>query len=169
MASKNTQEEKGSGSDKLKRRKQLVARLQVVGLVFLLFSLMVTSVVTTLMATGVIDIASKESTVVSSIMDAQFICDKELKMEYGDKVQTYTVDDLSSRADDKRGGYKMYYELTMYPGDKEKGIRRNTGVNMYYANCFVSSTGLVRQLDLFEEKSYVPKAGKRTKGNDFGL
>lgn len=145
-------------------KKKVIARIQVVGLIALLFALMTTSVVTALMATGIIDISPATSGPANSMTDAKLICDGELQQEYGNKLQAYAMDDLSSRSGGKGGGYRLYYEITMY---RDSG--RKTGVDKYYVNCFVTATGRIRQFELFQEKTYVPKAGRRTKGNAFGL
>ena len=163
MATEQASAEGDSAAEKQDNSKRKMYIIQVVGLVALLFILMTTSVVTTLMATGIIDISQQTDGPANSMTDAQFICAKALKAEHGGKMQSFALDDHSSRGDES-GGYKMFYELNMF-----RGGDRNSGVTKFYVNCFVTSSGRVRRLDLFEEKPYVPKAGKRSHGNAFGL
>ncbi|MGH1485622.1 MAG: hypothetical protein ACRBCI_05325 [Cellvibrionaceae bacterium] len=160
----STEESPEDENLKKEKRKKIISHVQVVGLVFLLFSLMTTSVVTALMATGIIDISPAASGPANSMTDAQLICDKALQTEHGDKLQMFSMDDLSSHSDGQKGGYKLYYEMNMF-----RDASRRTGVDKFYVNCFVSASGRIKQMDLLEEKSYVPKAGRRTKGNAFGL
>jgi hypothetical protein len=163
MADVETEEEQAEEKlDKAKRQK-IVTYVQVGGLIFLLFSLMTTSVVTALMATGIINISPATSGPANSMTDAQLICDRALQAEHGDKLQIFTLDDLSSHPDDK-GGFMMYYELNMF-----RDASKKTGINKFYVNCFVNASGRIRQMDLFEDKGYMPKAGRRTRGNAFGL
>ena len=161
-----TEEKTSTENQKLQkeRRKKVTSHVQVIGLVFLLFALMTTSVVTTLMATGMIDISSVAGEPVNSMTDAQLICDKALQAEHGDQLQMFSMDDLSSHSDGNTGDYNLYYELNMF-----RGVGRQSGVTKFYANCFVTASGRVRQMDLLEEADYVPKAVRRTKGNAFGL
>jgi hypothetical protein len=147
-----------------KKRKGIVSYLQVGGLILLLFALMTTSVVTALMATGIIDISTSTNGPANSMTDAQFICNNALQKEHGDRLQAFSMDDLSSREDKARGGYKLYYELEMY-----RDASKQTGVTHFYVNCFVAANGRIRRMDLMEEKIFVPKPVKRTHGNAFGL
>ena len=137
---------------------------QVIGLLVLLFILMSTSVVTALMAMGVINVQPQNSTPVNSMTDAMFVCDKALLAEHGDRLQISTLDDLSSRPDAQAGGFMLFYELNLYRDAKGK-----SGVNKFYVNCFVSDKGRIRRMDLYEEKNFVPKPVRRTHGNAFGL
>ncbi|MBX2810101.1 MAG: hypothetical protein KTR20_15890 [Cellvibrionaceae bacterium] len=151
-------------TDTPEKRNKKSSLLQVGGLIGLLLALMVTSVATSLMAVGIIDLFPKSNGKVHSMTDAQFICDKALRAEHGEALRSFVVDDHSSHFDDASGRYKMFYEIDMF-----KGGAKQQGVNKFYANCFVSANGRIRNMDLFEEKSYVPKAVRRTKGNAFGI
>jgi hypothetical protein len=146
------------------KSKKLLSYLQVGGLVLLLFALMTTSVVTALMATGIIDINSSANGPVNNLTDAQYVCNNALKKEHGDKLQAFALDDLSSREDPNNGGYKLYYEMEMY-----RDASKQTGVSHFYVNCFVTAAGRIRRMDLMEEKIFVPKPVKRSHGNAFGL
>ncbi|MGH1440000.1 MAG: hypothetical protein ACRBBR_07830 [Cellvibrionaceae bacterium] len=138
--------------------------LQVGGLVVLLMMLMTTSLVTGLMVTGVININPENKRVVSNMGDAMSICDGAIHDEHGSLLQTFALDDLSSHGDKESGGYRLYYELNMY-----RDNTRQTGVNKFYVNCFVSAKGRIKRLDLLEDKSFVPRALRRSKGNAIGL
>ncbi|MBX2809645.1 MAG: hypothetical protein KTR20_13555 [Cellvibrionaceae bacterium] len=146
------------------QQKKRASFLQLAGLIVLLLLLMVTSVVTSLMAVGIVDLFPEGSAQVQSMTDAQFICDKALRSEYGQTLRSFVVDDHSSHFDGQSSRYKMFYEMDMY-----REGNKGQGVNRFYVNCFVSANGRIRNLELFEEKTYTPKAVRRTKGNAFGL
>jgi hypothetical protein len=162
MAEEKTESPKPALS--AERKEQIKSQLQIAGLFLLLLLLMSTAAVTAFMALGIIDIAPTTEGPANSMTDAQLICDKTLQEQHGDKLQIFTLDDLSSHADDETGGYKLYYELNMF---RDPG--RMSGVNKFYVNCFVSANGQIRRMDLYEEKDYVPRPSRKTKGNDIGL
>lgn len=137
---------------------------QVAGLIVLLLMLMTTSIVTGLMVTGVININEEKKQVVSNMGDATSICDQALQDEHGDLMQAFALDDLSSHGDEESGGYKLFYEMNMY-----RDTSRQSGVQKFYVNCFVSAAGRIKRMDLLEDKSFVPKAVRRTSGNVIGL
>lgn len=138
--------------------------LQVGGLVALLVMLMTTSLVTGLMVTGIIDINPENKRVVSNMGDAMSICDSAIQEDHGALLQAFALDDLSSHSDRESGGYRLYYELNMY-----RDNTRQTGVNKFYVNCFISAKGRIKRMDLLEDKSFVPRAVRRSKGNVIGL
>ena len=140
------------------------SRKQIVVLILLLLLLMTTSVVTSLMAVGIIDLFPDEGKSVNSMTDAYIVCNDAIKSEHGEQVRSVMMDDFSSRFDEVSGRYKMFFEVDMF---REK--QNQAGINKFFVNCFVSPNGRIRALDLFEEKPYIPKAGKRTTGNAFGL
>lgn len=118
-----------------------------------------------MVAMGIINVfpgTSGES--IASMTDAQIRCDNEIRQVHGQKVRSFVVDDLSSYYDYDSGRYKLYYEL-----DFHRSPSKSTGVTKFYMNCFVGSTGRIRNMELYEEKSFTPKAVRRTKGNAFGM
>jgi hypothetical protein len=145
-------------------RQRKVVRMQLLGLVLLLLALIVTSVVTGLMASGAINIKAGPNGPAESMTDAQLICDRAIAEEHGATMQSFVVDDMSSRTDKKGGGYKVYYELNLY-----RDASRSSGVKKHFVNCFVSSSGRVNRMDVFEDKIFVPKPIQRSSGNAFGL
>lgn len=138
--------------------------LQVGGLVVLLLMLMTTSLVTGLMVTGVININPENKLVVSNMGDAMSICDRAIQDEQGALLQAFAVDDLSSHGDEVSGGYRLFYEMNRY-----RDATRQTGVDKFYINCFVSAKGRIKRLDVLEDKSFVPRAVRKSKGNAIGL
>lgn len=146
------------------RIKPYKAWFQVVGLVLLLVILMTTSLVTGLMVTGVIDINADNKRMVNNLGDAMSICDGAIQEEHGGLLQAFVLDDLSSHGDEKSGGYRLYYEMSVY-----RDATRQTGINKFYINCFVSAGGRIKRMDLLEDKAFVPRAVRRTKGNAIGL
>lgn len=159
--SEETKPEKVSFFKKLSAYSSLI---QVGGLVVLLVLLISASIVTFLLASGSLDLASGSQRSVNHIGDAMLICDKELQDEHGELMQAFAVDDLSSHGDKESGGYRLYYEVNMY-----RDSSRQTGVQKYYINCFVSSKGNIKRFDFLEDKTFVPKALRKTRGNEIGL
>jgi len=141
-----------------------VVVIQVVGLIMLLVILVIISVTTGLLVTGQIKMPTAKPQV-SSILSAQDICDDEIRKDKGAMLNSYVVDSLSSRYDAAMGKFKMFYQIELYL-DKS----RQTGTAIYYVNCFISARrGVITQMDYMENKSFVPKAVRRTNGNAFGL
>ena len=140
------------------------SRLQVICLVVLLILLVVTSVTTALMATGVIKVSEKSGSI-ASMTDAQLLCDQELRKDYGVAMNSFVVDDRSSHFDNNTGKFKMFYEMEVY-----RDASQQTGTKIFFVNCFVSGKrGTITRMDYLEQKDFVPKAGRRTHGNPFGL
>lgn len=157
----------GAGDEKTSIKERLLILkpwLQVGGLVVLLLILMTSSLVTGLMVTGIIDINPEKKRTVSNMGDAMSICDNAIQEDHGALLQAFALDDLSSHGDKESGGYRLYYELNMY-----RDNTRQTGVNRFYVNCFVSAKGRIKRMDLLEDKSFVPRALRRSKGNAIGL
>lgn len=144
--------------------KKATTRLQVIGLIMLLLTLMTTSVITAMMATGFIDVTPQSYGPVNSMTDAMIICDRAIHEEHNDGIQTLTLDDLSSRSDAGGDGFRLYYEISMY-----RDPSHTTGTKTFYANCFVTASGRVKRMDLYEQKNFVPKAIRRSRGNPIGI
>ncbi len=149
---------------KSKKRASKVNKLAAM-LIVVLVLLIFTSVAATLMVTGVLSIDEGPKTDVASILDAQYVCDDDIKREYGKRVRAFYPDDHSSRFDARKGLYLMFYELHLYDNSATK-----KEIKKFYVNCFVSpKKGRVVNLELLEHTEDKPKAVRRTKGNAFGL
>jgi len=156
--------EKEVESDVKKSGPSRVVIAQVVGLIILLVILIIVSVTTGLLATGQIEMPEAKPQV-SSMLTAQDICDEEINKDKGAMLNSYVVDDLSSRYDAAMGKFKVFYQIELYLDQSRK-----TGTAIHYVNCFVSARrGVITQMDYMESKSFVPKAVRRTNGNPFGL
>jgi len=138
--------------------------LLVGGLVVLLVMLMMTSLVTGLIVSGIININPDNKQVVSNMGDAMSICEGAIQDEQGALLQAFAIDDLSSHGDDASGGYRLFYEINKY-----RNASRQTGVDKFFVNCFVSAKGRVKRLDFLEDKAFVPRAARKSKGNEIGL
>ncbi|ODS23473.1 hypothetical protein AB835_08545 [Candidatus Endobugula sertula] len=146
-----------------KKSKESIA-LQIVGLVLLLVFLVALSTVGTLITLGVIKTRG-DAKVIGSMAGAEHICDQKVRADYGHSLSVATVDDRSSRYDNKSGQYKMFYELTIYQGNN-----KHSGVKTFYVNCYVSAKrGSISHIDYLEQKDFQPKAIRRRHGNAFGL
>lgn len=81
--------------------------------------------------------------------DAAVMCEAETKDAYGDKIGTLTIDNHSSRYDEKQFLFKIFMEMELRNRDKEK--------KLHYVNCFVrSSNGQIRKFEVFEADGKKP-------------
>ena len=136
---------------------------QVVGLVVLLVCLLSVSVVSTLMAVGVVKF-EQDLQPMGSLMDAENMCNGLIREDHQENLSSFVVDDFSSRFNEETGQYMMFYEVEL-----KRDVDNPSGVDKYFLNCFVSSKGRLSVFDIFEERTFVPKAIKRTSGNAFGM
>ncbi len=138
---------------------------QVVGLVVILVILICISVIATLIATNKIEVTGEKSKPVEYIADAENLCGQRMNEDRGDTLNMAAVDDRSSFYDKKSGDFKLFYEVEIY-----RDAGKQSGVNTYYVNCFVSSSsGNISRIEYLEQKDFKPKAIRRTHGNAFGF
>lgn len=129
----------------------------------LLLGLLSISVVSTLIAVGVIKL-EQPTQAMNSIVDAENMCNGLIRQDYQANLSSFHVDDFSSRFNADTGQYMMFYEVEL-----KRDMNTPSGVNKYFLNCFVSAKGRLAAFDIFEEKTFVPKAVRRTTGNAFGM
>ncbi|VUD59146.1 hypothetical protein TDB9533_02602 [Thalassocella blandensis] len=81
--------------------------------------------------------------------DATLTCERETKTTYGEKIGTLTVDNHSSRYDERQFLYKIFMEMNLRNSNNE--------ANLFYVNCFVrSSNGKIRKYEVFEADAENP-------------
>lgn len=138
--------------------------MQIVVLIIALVILILLAATATLVSLGVIELGSSNPPV-KSLIDAELLCDTEIRNDYEETLSSFFVDDRSSRFDNKEGKYKLFYQMQVYRDGNKKG-----GVETYYVNCFVSSAkGAVTDMRYYEDRDFTGKPIRRTKGNAFGL
>lgn len=153
-----------SGSAATKKSGSRSNNWQVVALLAVLVVLVIISVATALMANGTISLEEAKPSV-GSMTDAESICNAEIRQEKGSVLNSFMVDDRSSRYDEEMGKFKVFYQVEVYLDES-----RQTGTGIYYVNCFVSARrGIITQIDFLEQADFKPKAVRRTHGNPFGM
>ena len=148
-------------ADKAAARKNAI---QIIALIGVLILLLLVSVGSTLLATGVVKLPEPEAKPITYIYDAQLLCDQHIRDEFKDRLKASFVDDFSSRLDESTGIYKMFYEVSV-----KRDVNSASGVDKYFLNCFISGKGRLTMFDFAKDKAFVPKAGTRTSGHPFGL
>lgn len=137
---------------------------QIVILVIVLLLLVAVSVVTVLIATKKVDILASAAPPIKYVGEAERACGIRVKKDQGDMVSTMSVDDHSSFFDEASGEFKLFYELDVFNGSKQAGVKK------FYVNCVVSSArGVIDRIEYLEEFEYKEKVIRREKGNAFGL
>lgn len=149
---------------KSKDKKSNKVLSQLIGLVVVLVVLVAASTVTTLVATGTIEVAPEKGTPISYIGDAEQVCNQRVKQDQGSTLSSMSVDDHSSHFDEASGQYKLYYQLDLY-----RDAGKQSGVKLFYVNCTVSSRGIISRIEYLEHLDFKPKAIRREKGNAFGF
>ena len=136
---------------------------QVAALIVLLLGLLSISVFATLMAMGVVKYDQPRVSL-GSMLDAENMCNGLIKEDHQENLSSFVVDDFSSRYNEQTGEYMMFYEVEL-----KRDVNNPSGVDTYFLNCFVSKKGRLSVFNLVEDKTFVPKAIKRTTGNAFGM
>jgi hypothetical protein len=148
-----------------KENKSHLDRLQMLALLLFLLILIGLSALTTLVLTGNVDLNFIIDKPIDYIVDAEKVCVRRVKADYGDEVSGLVVDDRSSYYDKSNGQYKLHYELDIFrDGSKRSGTRS------FYVNCVVTADdGDIHQIVYLEKESFKPKAVRRETGNEFGF
>lgn len=137
---------------------------QIIILLVVLVVLVVISLMTALVSLGVIDLGSNQPPV-NSLVDAEPLCEAQIRDDYSDQLNSFFVDDRSSRHDTTAGEFKLFYQIQVYLDETKTG-----GVQMYHVNCFVSAErGTVSEMKYYEDADFNGKPIRRTKGNAFGM
>ena len=138
---------------------------QIIGLVVVLALLVAISTLATLMVAGKIEILPEAAEPIGYIGDAENICHHQVMQDHGDMLAAISIDDRSSHYDQASGKYKLFYQLDVY-----RDANKQSGVNVFYVNCMVSSSrGVIARMEYLEQVDFKPKAIRREKGNAFGF
>lgn len=109
--------------------------------------------------------SSNKGAAISYIVDAEKVCERRMKADYGNEISALAVDDRSSFFDEPSGRYKLHYQLELF-----RNGAKQSGVNLFYVNCVVTaSSGDIRRIDYLEQLEFKPKAVRRETGNAFGF
>lgn len=149
----------------VKEKKKNSAMYQMLGLSVLLLLLISVSTVATLVLTGTVEVSTNKGSAVTYIVDAEKLCERRMKADYGNEISTLAVDDRSSFFDEPGGRYKLHYQLELF-----RNGAKQSGVNLFYVNCEVTaSSGDIRRIEYLEQLEFKPKAVRRETGNAFGF
>lgn len=150
---------------KAKKTKKIL--WQIVGLVVLLALLVGASIVVTLMATGTIETPTIVVTYkpVEDVVDAEKICDTQIRFDYGDRVNSIILDERSGRFNKALGEYQLFYQLNVYRDETRK-----SGVENIYANCYiVAAGGYAPRLEYVDPGGEKSEVSRRDDTNIFGF
>ena len=101
-----------------------------------------------------------------NMSDAVYLCEIEVKNEFGKSLQAYQVDDLSSRLDSDAGRFKIFMSANVYKDGNRQG-----GVTEHLINCFTYLDRFeVARFDSTENKNIPTRAnrGGSSNPNPFG-
>lgn len=149
-------------------------RMLTVGLILFTLSVIAISIVVTLGIRGAIDLsvfgigegARGSSYQNITLTDAQLECEQEAKDEYGERLRLFTVDNHSSRFDQKANRYKMFFKMDVYTS--KKGPRQPR--EQFYVNCFVhGAKGSVTHFETLEDKEEAVKPQRKPESSVFGF
>jgi hypothetical protein len=109
-------------------------------------------------------LGSSESLALHSMTDAKFACDKKVASKFGDLLQYATLNDISSRYDNDFGGYKLFYDVSVY-----RSKERNSGVKEVMYKCHIRDDGDVGDTGIIPSARTGNKDIQATDGNVFGF
>jgi ribosomal protein L17 len=157
---------KGQPADqKLDRRNKVI--LQVIILVTVLITLGAISFTafstskTTFRSTM---LGMNKASEVSSMTDAKLACDVKVKNKYGSSLQSALLNSLSSRYEDDFGGYKLFYDASVY-----RNKNRRSGINRVIFKCFILNDGDVTETGIIKSTPPRAKARRKIDDNIFGF
>lgn len=142
---------------------------QIIGLIFLLIILVAVSAGVTLMATGKVDveqITKKPGTPVGDIVDAEKICNQQIRGQYGRLLSAIENNERSGRYDKSSGDFRLFYRLDIFRDET-----RRTGTQVVYATCYIAAAnGSVSQMEFLDQESQQSSGvSKRDDTNFIGL
>ncbi|GAB2188452.1 hypothetical protein MAH1_00580 [Sessilibacter sp. MAH1] len=113
---------------------------------------------TTLIVIGGRESAS-EGYVNVTMTDAYLSCSRRLREEAGDQLQSYSMDNLSTRYDSERKKHLIFIKANFNMDNRQ--------IENGYVSCEVASSGRIREFDIRVDGSKGPKT--RSGGNAFGF
>lgn len=105
-----------------------------------------------------------EASGVSSMTDAKLACDKKIKNKYGSLLQSAPLNSVSSRYEDDFGGYKLFYDVSVY-----RNKDRRSGINRVIFKCFIFNDGDVSETGIIKTTPPPAKARRKIDSNIFGF
>jgi hypothetical protein len=141
---------------------------QVIGLTILLLLLVCASVMVVLMMTGTVDIENmpeNKDNPVSEIVDAEKICNQQVRFDYAGRLNSIVHDERSGRYNKSTDNFTLFYHLEVYRDESKQ-----TGTSASYVVCNIASVdGSISQIEYLEDLEEKAKASKRDDTNIFGL
>jgi hypothetical protein len=151
---------------KAKKKKSILP--QIIGLIVLLLLLVGASAVVILMATGTVDvevIAKKKGNPVSEMVDAEKICNRQVRTDYTGRLNSIAHNERSGRYDKPTGNFKLFYQLEIYRDESKQ-----TGTKVVYVTCNIASAdGVIFQMEYLDDSEEKIEALRRDDTNIFGF
>lgn len=101
---------------------------------------------------------------VNSMLDAKLVCDQKVKDKYDDLLQSSTLNRLSSRYDENYGGYKLFYDVSIFRDENRK-----SGTKELIYRCHIYNDGDVSETGVLPTRSPHGKASRKNNVNIFGF
>lgn len=110
--------------------------------------------------------SDKESYRNVTLTDAQIECEQKARVEIGDQLRLITLDQHSSRFEEKPNRYKLFFSVDVYP----EGESTHGNSDPFLLNCFVhGSHGLVTNFELLKVIEHKAKPHRQSGENVFGF
>jgi|AntAceMinimDraft_12_1070368.scaffolds.fasta_scaffold93347_2 hypothetical protein len=105
-----------------------------------------------------------ESLGLKSMTDGKLACDKKVKGRFGRLLQYSTLNNTASRYDDDFGGYKLFYDVSIY-----RNKERNSGVKQVMYKCHIHNDGDIREARVIQSTRDPNSGSQEIDGNIFGF
>jgi len=138
--------------------------LIIVLVVIVLISIALTAFFTSEIAFRSTLSGENQSKGLSSMLDAKLVCDQKVKDKYDKVLQSSTLNRLSSRYDDNYGGYKLYYNVSVY-----RDAHRKSGTKDLMYRCHIYNDGDVSDTGIIRTTPSTAKTSRKDNGNPFGF
>jgi hypothetical protein len=141
---------------------------QIIGLIVLLLLLLGASAIVILMVTGAVDVqvlSKEKGKPVSEIVDAEKICNTQVRSDYTGRLNSIAHNERSGRYDKSTGDFTLFYQLDVYHDESKQ-----TGTKVVYVTCNIASAdGVIFQMEYLEDEEEEVEALRRDDTNIFGF
>jgi hypothetical protein len=107
---------------------------------------------------------AKKVSSISSMTDAKLACDKKVKEKYGSLLQFSSLNNGSSRYEEHFGGYKLFYNVSVYRNEE-----RSSGTKALMFKCYIYTDGGVSETGSVSTGLGPGKASRKIDSNYFGF
>ena len=150
---------------KLEQRKKVIWQVLILVVVFITLGVIsLTAFFTSKTTFRSTMLGTNKASELSSMTDAKLACDIKVKNKYGSLLQSAPLNSLSSRYEDDYGGYKLFYDVSVY-----RNKDRKSGINRLIFKCYILNDGDVSETGIIKSTLPPAKVRRKTDGNIFGF